>query len=64
LHDDIHMNNVGSAAVGAIIACQFSKTLAKTDRDININLLFSGDAPFALENCAVEKESNTDSKHH
>jgi hypothetical protein len=58
------MNNVGSAAVGAIIPRQFSKTLTKTNRDININLLFSANAPFTLENCAVEKASNTDTKHH
>ena len=34
LRDNIHMNNVGSAAVGAIIACQLDKTVIHAAKGI------------------------------
>ena len=52
LQDNIHLNNVGSATVGALIACRIQRTLIQTGESINPNVLFSGIAPFTLQDCS------------
>jgi lysophospholipase L1-like esterase len=54
LRDNIHMNNVGSAAVGAIIACQLNKTVIHAAKGVNLHDLFSKGPPFNLTNCSIE----------
>ena len=55
LRDNIHLNNVGSAAVGAIVACQLDKTLIHTAKGIKPDVLFLRKAPFTLAGCSVER---------
>jgi hypothetical protein len=55
LHDNIHLNNVGSAAVGAIIACQLDRNLIRAAKGINVDMIFSKNPPFTLVDCSIEK---------
>ena len=56
LHDNIHFNNVGSEAVGAIIACQLDRTVIQTAKEIDVDVLFSIKNPalFTLEDCSIK----------
>jgi len=55
LRDNIHLNNLGSAAVGALIACRIQRTLIQTGKSINPNVLFSEKPPFSLEDCSIDR---------
>jgi hypothetical protein len=56
LHDNIHLNNIGSVAAGGIISCELAKTLVNTRKAINVGVLFSGQAPSLT--IAVDKNQN------
>jgi hypothetical protein len=64
LQDKIHLNNVGSAAVGALIACRLHRTLIQTGKSINLNVLFSENPPFTLEDCSVHLSAPEPSKEN
>jgi hypothetical protein len=47
---------MGSAAVGAIIACQLDRTVIQTAKEIDVDFLFSikDPPPFTLEDCSIK----------